>query len=92
MENHGELGLSMITDDLSVSFMKKGSALIVGPKDEKDAISLYESLGKRDRKTEFVVLRSTFFHMDSFFTHNGVVYSACCKWRYLKKFAKLEKR
>ena len=47
VENQGELGLSMRTDDLSVSFMKKGSAVIVGPKDEKDAISLYnELLGK----------------------------------------------
>ncbi len=32
---------------MSVSFMKKGSAVIVGPKDEADAISLYnELLGK----------------------------------------------
>ena len=48
VENQSELGLSMRTDDLSVSFMKKGSAVVVGPKDEKDAISLYkELLGKR---------------------------------------------
>jgi len=44
VENQGELGLSMITDDLSVSFMKKGSAVVVGPKDEADAVSLYKSL------------------------------------------------
>ncbi len=44
VENQGELGLSMRTDELSVSFMKKGSAVIVGPKDEADAISLYKSL------------------------------------------------
>ena len=34
----------MRTNELSVSFMKKGSAVIVGPKDEPDAISLYKSL------------------------------------------------
>ena len=42
----------MRTDELSVSFMKKGSAVIVGPKDEQDAISLYnELLGKETIKT-----------------------------------------
>ena len=44
VENQGELGLSMRTDELSVSFMKKGSAVVVGSKDEADAISLYKSL------------------------------------------------
>ena len=44
VENQGDLGLSMRTNDLSVSFMKKGSAVVVGPKDEDDAISLYKSL------------------------------------------------
>jgi len=44
IENQGEFGLSLRTNDLSVSFMKKGSAVIVGPKDEKDAISLYNEL------------------------------------------------
>lgn len=47
VENLGNLGLSMRTNDLSVSFMKKGSAVMVGPKDEQEAISLYnELLGK----------------------------------------------
>ncbi|MFQ5440702.1 MAG: ThiF family adenylyltransferase [Nitrosopumilaceae archaeon] len=47
IDNQGQLGLSLRTNDLSVNFMKKGSAVIVGPKDEKDAISLYnELLGK----------------------------------------------
>lgn len=44
VDNQGELGLSMRTNELSVSFMKKGSAVVVGPKDEKDAIILYEEL------------------------------------------------
>ena len=44
VENLGELGLSMRTNDLSVSFMKRGSAVLVGPKDEKEAISLYKDL------------------------------------------------
>lgn len=48
VENLGNLGLSMRTNDLSVSFMKKGSAVMVGPKDEQEAISLYnELLGKK---------------------------------------------
>ena len=52
VENLGDLGLSMRTNDLSVSFMKKGSAVIVGPKDENDAISLYKSLlGREITKT-----------------------------------------
>lgn len=44
VENQGELGLSMRTNDMSVSFMKRGSAVIVGPKDENDAILLYKKL------------------------------------------------
>jgi len=48
VDNQGDLGLSMRTNDLSVSFMKKGSAVVVGPKDEEDAILLYkELLGKK---------------------------------------------
>ena len=44
VENLGDLGLSIRTDDISVSFMKRGSAVLVGPKDEKEAISLYKDL------------------------------------------------
>ena len=44
VDNQGDLGLSLRTNDLSVSFMKKGSAVIVGSKDEDDAILLYKSL------------------------------------------------
>jgi len=44
VENQGNLGLSMRTNDLSVSFMKKGSAVVVGSKDEADAIALYKTL------------------------------------------------
>ena len=52
VENLGNLGLSMRTNDLSVSFMKKGSAVIVGSKDENDAITLYKSLlGREITKT-----------------------------------------
>ncbi|MCV0400233.1 MAG: ThiF family adenylyltransferase [Nitrosarchaeum sp.] len=48
VENQGELGLSMRTNEMSVSFMKKGSAVVVGPKDEQEAVSLYnELLGKK---------------------------------------------
>jgi len=34
----------MRTNELSVSFMKRGSAVVVGPKNEEDAISLYKDL------------------------------------------------
>ena len=44
VENQGTLGLSMRTNDFSVSFMKKGSAVVVGSKDEADAIVLYKTL------------------------------------------------
>jgi len=44
VDNQGDLGLSLRTNDLSVSFMKKGSAVVVGPKDEVEAISLYKNL------------------------------------------------
>ncbi len=44
VENQGTLGLSLRTNDLSVSFMKKGSAVVIGPKDEADAIILYKTL------------------------------------------------
>ena len=50
VENLGDLGLSMRTNDLSVNFMKRGSAVVVGSKDESDAISLYKTLlGKEIR-------------------------------------------
>ncbi|MCV0413019.1 ThiF family adenylyltransferase [Nitrosarchaeum sp.] len=52
VENLGDLGLSLRTNDLSVSFMKKGSAVIVGSKDESDAILLYKNLlGRENTKT-----------------------------------------
>ena len=52
VENQGELGLSLRTNEMSVTFMKKGSAVIVGPKDEEEAISLYNHLlGKETIKT-----------------------------------------
>ena len=44
VENLGDLGLSMRTNDLSVNFMKRGSAVVVGSKDESDAIELYKTL------------------------------------------------
>ncbi len=44
VENQGELGLSLRTDEQSISLLKHGSAVIVGTKDEKEAISLYSSL------------------------------------------------
>jgi len=44
VENLGDLGISLRTNEVSVSFMRRGSAVVVGTKDEKDAISLYKSL------------------------------------------------
>ena len=48
VENLGELGLSLRTNELSISFMKSGSAVIVGAKDENESIALYkEILGEK---------------------------------------------
>jgi len=44
VENLGDLGISMRTIDISVSFMKSGSAVLVGPNDEQEATSLYKDL------------------------------------------------
>ena len=44
VENLGDLGISMRTNDISVSFMKRGSAVLVGPKDEEEATLLYKNL------------------------------------------------
>ena len=44
VENLGELGISLRTNEISISFLKRGSAIIVGTKDEQDAITLYKSL------------------------------------------------
>ncbi|MCA9812948.1 MAG: ThiF family adenylyltransferase, partial [Nitrosarchaeum sp.] len=52
VENQGDLGLSMRTNELSVSFMKKGSAVVVGPKDEQDAIALYKGLLGKEIKAK----------------------------------------
>ena len=44
VENLGDLGLSMRTNDLSISFMKRGSAVLVGAKDEDEATALYKEI------------------------------------------------
>lgn len=44
VQNQGELGLSLSTDTTYVSFLKRGSAVIVGTRDEDDAVNLYKSL------------------------------------------------
>jgi len=44
VENQGDLGLSLRTDEFSVSFLKRGSAVVVGTKDENEAIALYQDL------------------------------------------------
>ena len=44
VENQGELGLSMRTNEISVSFLKKGSAVVIGTKDENGAVALYKEL------------------------------------------------
>ena len=44
VENLGDLGLSMRTNDLSISFMKRGSAVLVGAKDEDEAMALYKEI------------------------------------------------
>ena len=44
VDNQGDLGLSLRTNQLSINLMKKGSAVIVGSKDESDAVELYKSI------------------------------------------------
>jgi molybdopterin-synthase adenylyltransferase len=44
VQNQGELGLSISSNDVHVSFLKRGSAIIVGEKDENSAILLYKKL------------------------------------------------
>ncbi|MGB9125177.1 MAG: ThiF family adenylyltransferase [Nitrosotalea sp.] len=44
VQNQGELGLSISSNDVYVSFLKRGSAVIVGEKDEDSAIVLYKKL------------------------------------------------
>ena len=44
VENLGDLGLSLRTNELSVSFMRSGSAIIVGSKDEEEATTLYKEI------------------------------------------------
>jgi len=44
IQNQGELGLSISSNDIFVSFLKRGSAVIVGEKDENSAIDLYKTL------------------------------------------------
>ena len=44
VENLGDLGLSLRTNEMSVNFMKRGSAVVVGSPDEESAISLYKEL------------------------------------------------
>ena len=44
VQNQGELGLSISSNEIYVSFLKRGSAVIVGEKDENSAIVLYKKL------------------------------------------------
>ena len=44
VENQGDLGLSMRTNDISISFMKRGSAVVVGTDTEDEAVILYKQL------------------------------------------------
>lgn len=44
VENQGEMGISLRTGELYVSLMKRGSAVVVGTRDEDEALSLYRDL------------------------------------------------
>ncbi|MGI0082674.1 MAG: ThiF family adenylyltransferase, partial [Nitrosopumilaceae archaeon] len=44
VNNQGEMGLSISSDCVFASFLKSGSAVIVGSKDENDAVKLYNTL------------------------------------------------
>ncbi|MGI0082465.1 MAG: HesA/MoeB/ThiF family protein, partial [Nitrosopumilaceae archaeon] len=47
VNNQGEMGISISSNDIFASFLKSGSAVIVGPKDEDDAVKLYKTLLSR---------------------------------------------
>ena len=44
VENQGEMGTSLRNEKTYVSILKKGSAVVVGMRDEKEAVSLYRDL------------------------------------------------
>jgi len=44
IQSQGEMGLTMSSDNISASFLKSGSAVIVGAKDEDSAVTLYKML------------------------------------------------
>ena len=44
VQSQGEMGLTMSSDSISASFLKSGSAVIVGAKDEGSAVTLYKTL------------------------------------------------
>lgn len=53
VENQGDLGLSLRTNEMSVSITKKGSAVVVGTDDEAGAAKLYgELLGRGGRRED----------------------------------------
>ena len=52
VENQGSMGLSLRTDEISVSFMNRGSAVIVGAKDEEGAVKLYFCLDVRNKLSQ----------------------------------------
>jgi len=48
VENQGELGLSLRNNEFTISFLKRGSAIVVGTKTENDAVNIYnELIGKK---------------------------------------------
>ena len=47
VNNQGQMGLSVSSDSIFASFLKSGSAVIVGTKDEDDAVKLYKTLLSR---------------------------------------------
>ncbi len=54
VENLGDLGLSLRTSKLSVSFMKSGSAVIVGASDEMEAVIIYEGFVRHEANKNYV--------------------------------------
>ena len=43
VHNQGAMGLTVSSDNISASFLKSGSAIVVGAKDESSAVTLYKS-------------------------------------------------
>ena len=70
----------MRTNDISVSFMKRGSAVVVGTNDEDEAVTLYKQLlgttaWYECSKQFYYALIKQIISLDDMFTRNYEIYN-----------------